>query len=287
MIWLLIGVTALPSSLIATSGPARADTPNSISAYVQPMEACQWGRMNVMWCTGNLGGPVPISADPSTNAPLSAGTGYALCWTTAAGETVPAGASCSTTGTAIARGNDFRYPVVTDFPMTIDGSGGSGCAPHVNNTQNSFFFSSGSQGACSITITAPAAPGFTATAAVFTLTVAPAPIPTINGRVVAASGKGRVDSTAPLLRNTCEYENQFSVFSGCPGVSLTWSVLTGRASCRVVTNTNVHSPALGSVSVRFIRPGRCTVQGSHPEIAGRSAAYATPVFTYVVRARGR
>ena len=287
MISLLASVTALLSVLVAGSTPAQADVPNTITAIMQPMDACQWGRMNVMWCAGSPGTPVAISADPAVNPPLLAGTGYALCWTTASGSSLPAGAACSPTGTAIASGNTFSYPVVEGFPMTVDGSGGSGCAPHVNSSQNSFFVSSGSQGKCTITITAPAAPGFTATTAVFTLPVVPAPMPTINGTVTAASGKGRVGSAAQLLKNTCEYENQFSVFSGCPGVSLTWSVLTGRASCRVVTNTNVDSPALGSVSVRFTRPGRCTVQGSHPAIAGRSAAYATPVFTYVVRARGR
>lgn len=286
-VFALTALAVTASSLVLTARPAMADLPITVTAYVQPMEACQWGRMNVMWCTGIQGAPTAISTDPAATQPLWAGTGYALCWTTATGGILPAGASCNPTGTAIASGNDFTYPAVEQFPVIIDGSGGSGCAPHVNNAQNSFFLSSGMQGTCRITITAPAAPGFTATTAVFTLPVVPAPRPTINGTVTAVSGQGRVGATAPLLTNTCEYENQFSIFSACPGVALTWSVLTGRSTCRIVTNTDVESPSLGSVRVRFTKPGRCTIQGSHPAIAGQSAAYSTPVFRYSVRPRGR
>ena len=280
-------LVALASSLILTAHPAAAAAPNTIAVYIQPMKACQWGRMNVMWCLGSPGAPIAISADPATNAPLWAGTGYALCWTTAAGTVLPAGASCSASGSAIASGNDGSYDVVADFPMTIDGSGGSGCEPHVNNAKNSFFFSSGTVGTCTITIPTPATPGFTATTTVFTLQVGIAPEPTINGTVTAISGRGRVGTTAPLLTNDCEYENQFSVFSQCPGVELNWSVLTGKASCRIAKITRNDSRALGSVRVRFIAPGRCTIQGSYPAVAGQSAAYSTPVFRYTVQPRRR
>lgn len=93
----LLGMTALGSV-----APAHADVPNAITAYVQPMSGCQVGRMGVMFYQGLLGAPLPIAADPAGNAPLWAGTGYALCWTTAAGATLPAGSDCAPTGTAIA-----------------------------------------------------------------------------------------------------------------------------------------------------------------------------------------
>lgn len=284
LLWTLIAI--LLSSL-TFAPPAQADATNTVTAFMQPMETCAWGRLNVMWCSGEIGAPRAISPDPAGSTPLSAGTGYALCWTTAAGQTLPVNASCAPTGSAIATGKDFTYTDTAAFPFAIDGSGGSGCQTHLNNAQNSFFIFSGSQGTCRLTISAPDAPGFTSTTAVFTLPVTPAPRPPINGSLTAASGKGRVGTAAALQSVTCDYVTQGDVFSRCPGVTLTWSVLSGRSSCRIVTNRDLDSEALGTVSVRFRAPGNCTVRGSYPAVAGQSDAYSTPVFTYQVRPRAK
>lgn len=279
-------VVALVPLAVVTAVPAQADAPNTATAYVQPMKACTSGRMNVMWCEGNLGGPIRISADPAVSTPLWANTGYALCWTTAAGATLPAGANCTPNGSATASGNDFTLPTTDAFPLTMVDSGGSGCALHVNNAQNSYVFFLHSQGTCTITVPTPAAPGFTAATTVFTLPVVAAPAPAINGDITARSGRGRVGRSAPLQTVTCNYQAQFSVFTDCPGVVLTWSVLTGRKSCRIGTDADTASETLGSVRLRFIRPGRCTVQGSYPASPGRWQALTTSTFTYTVSRRG-
>jgi len=278
----LLGMTALVSA-----APAHADVPNAITAYVQPMSGCQVGRMGVMYCQGVLGAPVPIAADPAGNAPLWAGTGYALCWTTAAGATLPAGSDCTPTGTAIASGHDFSYSSADRFPVSFDGSAGSGCSPSPNNNQNSFFFTAGALGGCVVTISSPATPGFSATTLTFTLSVGLAPTPTFTGAITAASGAGRVGGSAPLQTITCKFDEQFDIWTPCPGVLLDWKVLTGTKSCRIVVNRDTQSQQYGSLSVSFRRAGRCTVQGSAPAVAGRWAAYLTPVLTYAIARRGR
>lgn len=275
---LLVAGVILPS-------PAHADTPNTISAFVQPMAACQAGRMDVQWCEGLLGAPVAISTDPAASPSLWAGTGYALCWTTAAGATLPSGSTCSTSGTAIATGGNFSYPSTASFPVTFDGSGGSGCEGHPNSDQNSFFFLVNGTGTCVITVTTPATAGFSATTTVFTLTAGQAPVPTLLGPVTAKSGTARVGSAAPLQTVTCSYTNQFSTFSSCPGVVLNWAVTSGSRTCAITVNRSRKSKYLDSVSVTFRRPGRCTVQATYPAVPGQSPAYTSSSYSYVVRGR--
>ena len=85
MVLLLRRSVIMAATLLATAASvlvapaAQADTPNTISAFVQPMAACQAGRMNIQWCEGLLGAPSPIASDPAVNAPLWANTGYAIC----------------------------------------------------------------------------------------------------------------------------------------------------------------------------------------------------------------
>lgn len=290
--WMLLGrllviAAALlaPSISMLTPPDARAETPNTISAFVQPMAACQAGRMNIQWCEGLLGAPAPISPDSATNTPLWAGTGYALCWITAAGATLPAGASCSESGTAIATGSNFSYPATATFPVTFDGSGGSGCEGHPNDSQNSFFFLVDAPGTCVITVSTPAAVGFSPMTTVFTLTVEEAPVPTLLGPVTAASGTHRTGTSAPLQTVTCTYLNKFSPYSTCPGVILNWAVTSGSRVCSIVVNTSSKSRYLDSVSISFRRPGRCTVQATYPEVPGKSAAYTTTTYSYQVKRR--
>jgi len=271
---------------LVIAAPAQADTPNTVTAYVQPMKNCAWGRMNIMWCEGNLSRPIPISPDPGVNTPLWANTGYALCWTTAAGATLPSGATCTPAGSATATGNDFTLSATGMFPLTMRDSGESGCELHLNNAQNSYFFFLRSQGTCTITIPTPAAPGFTEAMSVFTLPVVAAPAPAINGDITANSGRGRVGTSSPLQTVTCDYENQFSTFGTCPGVVLNWTVRSGRRSCRIVTDADATSETLGSVRLHFIRRVRCTVQGSYPASPGRWQAFSTSTFTYTVSRRG-
>lgn len=263
-------------------GPALADEPNTITAYVQPMSGCQTGRMGIMYCQGVLGPPVPITAAPATSGSLWANTGYAVCWTTSSGATLPEGSSCSASGTAIASGNNFAYTNTAQFPMTFDGSGGSGCSPAPNNNGNSFFFNAGSLGTCVVAISAPSATGFSATTTSFTLNVGLAPAPTITGSVTAVSGRSIVGRLAPLQTFTCKYEEQFDMWTVCPGVVLKWKVLSGSRSCSIEVNRDNTSELFGSVSVAFRRVGRCTVQGTYPAVAGRSNRYATEVYAYRV-----
>ena len=282
----IMAATLLATAASVLVAPAaQADTPNTISAFVQPMAACQAGRMNIQWCEGLLGAPSPIASDPAVNAPLWANTGYAICWTTAAGATLPEGASCSASGSAISSGKPFTYPAVGAFPVTFDGSGGSSCQGHPNNNQNSFFFLVYGSGTCVITVSAPAAPGYSATTTVFTLTVGPAPAPTLLGPVTATSGTVRVGATAPLQTVTCTYESRFTTFTSCPGVVLNWAVTSGARICSIVVNTKTQSKYLDSVRVAFRRPGRCTVQATYPEVPGQSLAYTSATYSYNVKRR--
>ncbi len=276
-------LAAAASVLVAP--PATADAPNTISAFVQPMAACQTGRMDIQWCAGLLGAPAPLAADPAVNAPLWAGTGYAICWTTASGATLPEGASCSSSGSAISTGGAFTYPAAGSFPVTFDGSGGSRCQGHPNSNQNSFFFLVSGPGTCVITVSAPAAAGYSATTTVFTLTVAPASVPTLLGPVTASSGTVRAGTSAPLQTVTCTHESRFTTFTSCPGVVLDWAVTSGSRVCSIVVNTRTDSRYVDSVRVAFRRPGRCTVQGTYPEVPGQSLAYATTTYAYTVKRR--
>ncbi|MFM8352678.1 MAG: hypothetical protein ACKN9D_16635 [Actinomycetales bacterium] len=269
-------------ALLATGAPARADTPNTIAAFVQPMSGCQIGRMGVMYCQGLLDAPIAIAPEPAVKTPLWSGTGYALCWRTAAGSTLPVGSSCTGDGTAIASGNNFGYSTTATFPMTFDGSAGSGCSPFPNNNQNSFFFTAGSLGDCVITISTTAAPGFSSTTSIFTLSVGLAPTPAFTGSITATSGRGRAGGSAPLQTITCKFDEQFDIWAPCPGVVLDWKVLTGTKTCRITVNQDTESQQYGSIGVTFRRAGRCTVQGSTPAVAGRWAAYVTPVFSYSI-----
>jgi len=272
----------LAAAAFGSGAPALADAPNAVTAYVQPMSGCQTGRLGIMYCQSVLGPPALITADPGTSAALWANTGYALCWTTSSGAILPPGSSCSASGTAIASGNNFAYANTAQFPMTFDGSSGSGCRPSPNNNGNSFFFNAGSLGTCVITISAPEAAGFTATRSTFTLTVGLAPAPTITGSVTAVSGRGVVGSTAPLQTFTCKYEEQFDMWTTCPGVVLEWTVLSGSRVCRIKVDRDSESEQFGSVGLAFRKAGRCTVQGTYPAMAGSSTDYATPVFVYRV-----
>lgn len=280
----LVGVVGLLASGFVAAPAARADSPNAITAFLQPMSGCQVGRTGAMFCNGNLSAPTPITADPASNSPLATNTGYAICWTTAAGATLPAGASCSASGNATSSGPNFTYSSPATFPVTFDGSGGSGCTAYPNNNGNSFYFFVQSPGTCVITVTTPAATGFTATTATFTLTSAESPIPALAGPVAAASGTFPVGASSPLQPITCQ-QPQTNLWSPCPGVTLNWSVLTGSRSCAIAVNKKKNSPSRGSISVSFRKPGTCTVQGSYPAVPGKSSAYTSPVFTYTVTKR--
>lgn len=278
-----VAVAVLVIGAVAIGPPAHADSPNSISAFIQPMSGCQVGRTGALYCEGVLGSPSPIAADTASNPPLWSNTGYALCWTTTSGATLPSGATCSASGTAIATGNNFAYTTTASFPATFTGAGGSGCTAYPNNNANSFFFFVTSPGACAISITTPEAPGFTATTTTFTLTAVPAPLPAIRGTITAAAGTFRSGDSAPLQRITCQYDSNLSIWTPCPGVVLKWTVTSGKKSCAIRLNRDRKSRLLGTVSVVFRTPGTCTVQATYPEVPGRSLAYTSPTYSFTVK----
>ena len=281
----VLGV-ALATSLV---GPvaARADSSNSITAFIQPLANCSLSFLGNLVCSGAAGPVVPISPDPAGNGPLSLGAGYRLCWTTAAGQTVPQGAACAagTVPPTSATANFFAT-----YPVTYSGSKYSGCGSVAspNGNEQLFYVRDGS--ACSFTVTSPDAPGFTSTATTFAFPLRVAPAPVVMGTLAdTAPATGVVGKRLSLQRITCRYEltylNNFK--AGCPGVILNWTVLSGQRSCVLAQNTKADSETLDTVSVRFIRKGSCTVQGSYPEVPGLSAAYTTPVYAFAVKPRGR
>lgn len=138
-----------------------------------------------------------------------------------------------------------------------------------------------------MTISAAATPGLRATTSTFTLGVGLAPTPAFTGSITAASGARRVGGSAPLQTITCKFDAQVEIWAPCPGVVLDWNVLTGTRSCRIVVNRDTQSQEYGSLSASFRRAGRCTVQGSTPAVAGKWAAYVTPVFTYSIARASR
>lgn len=281
----VLGV-ALATSLVGPAA-ARADSPNSITAFIQPLANCTLSFLGNLVCSGTAGPVVPISPDPAVNSPLSLGGGYRLCWTTAAGQTVPNGSTC-------AAGNVPPTTPTPNFfatyPVTYSGTKYSGCGSVAspNGNEQLFFVRDGST--CSFTVTSSDAPGFTSTATTFTFPLWIAPAPVIMGTLAdAAPATGVVGKRRSLQRITCRYQvtylNNFK--AGCPGVILNWTVLTGQRSCVLTQNTKADSETLDTVSVRFIRKGSCTVQGNYPEVANSSAAYTTAVYSFNVNPRAR
>ena len=230
-----------------------------------------------MYCQGTLGAPIPLTPDPAPHVPLWQGTGYALCWTTAAGVTLPAGADCSATGTAMSSGRHFTYPTAASFPFTL--AAGSSCRPYPDPNQNSFLLFV--DGPCTITI--PADNGSAQASVTYTFGAVAAPAPAVNGTVSHPGvSTVRVGGARPLQSVTCRYETEvlMNVLAPCIGVFLTWSVDEGRRSCAIRTDSDRRHPSLGSVSVTFTRPGTCVVRGRYP-----GAGYTTESYLFRVRPR--
>lgn len=268
--------------MLAAAPPANADSPNTITAFIQPFSGCLPSRVGNLYCQGPLGAPVALSSDLSANAPLWSNTAYALCWTSSAGVTLPPTADCTSTGSPIATDNDFAYSTASTFPVTFVGCDGW---PSVQG--NSFLFLTGSTGPCTFIVNTPDAPGFTGTTMAYGFDVVPAPAPVINGSLrEATTGTYMSGRSTPVQLVTCAHNAEIgNIWVQCPGVTLTWTVTSGKRSCVIVTNSNTASTNLGTVSVGFRKGGTCTVQGSYPAVSGQSTAYSTPVYTFTVKPR--
>lgn len=272
------------AGLTGVAPAAYADVPNTVSLYLQPLTGCTISFIGNLPCTGVAGPLTAANAAPATNAQITQHTGYALCWTTAAGTTTPTGVDC-TEGAASATAPAGTRVDTSALAFSGTQDAGCGLSRSVNGNQALMYVADTSP--CTITITTPTVPGFTATTTSFTFPVGLPRTPLLLGPSVAASGSGRVGQRAPLQSIDCRYqvETLGNFKYGCEGVTLNWAVTSGAKACRIIVNRNTESEALGSVSVRFIRPGTCTVQGSYPAVSGSSDAYATPTYTYTVRAK--
>ena len=276
----ILGVGPVPS--------AQAALEDDLKVFVQPLSGCLVSRVGNLYCQGALGPPLAISPNTAENAVLWRGIAYALCWTTAGGATYPEGSTCSETGSALATGHDFSYVTAATFPVIFTGNRDQGCLGWPNPEANSFLFWVANTGPCTFTIPFTVdgqAPDSTAT---FTLDVGDAQQPTITGTLPGAStGVFTVGDRTPLQLVTCKINEYIgNPWVGCPGVMLNWSVVTGKRSCVIMTNRNTTSETVGTVSVRFRKPGTCVLQGSYPAVPGQSLAFSTPQYTYIVTSRG-
>lgn len=275
-------LAALAIGMVGLSAPAKADSPNTVRAFIQPLDNCAISFIGNLVCDGGGGMVEPITAGSARdNPPLRLG-GYRLCWTTAAGVTAPTGATCAagTTPPTAPVSNSFA-----SYPVTYSGTPYQGCGSITTPNANDIAFFIRDLGICTLTITTPDAPGLTGTETTFTFDTRPAAAPLLLGPLAPVTRLSvRVGDTSPLQSISCRYqvETLGNIKFGCSGVMLNWIVLAGRSSCKVIQNTRRNSEALGTVSVRFLRPGRCAVRGTYPAVPGTSDAYSTPAYRFTV-----
>ena len=283
-LWLAAVVGIAVSMLFPVAG-ALAEPAHDLRVFVQPLSGCLVSRVGNLYCEGVLGPPFAIAANPAENPTLWRGIAYALCWTTPEGVTYPLGSTCSAVGSALATGHNNSYPRAATFPVTFTGSQDEGCSGWPNPEANSFLFWVANSGPCVFTIpTRVADPAATAS---FTLTVADAQQPTLTGTLAEqTTGTFHVGQRTPLQLVTCKInEYTGNLWVSCPGVMLNWTVISGRRSCVITTNTDQASQTVGTVSVRFRRPGTCVVQGSYPAVPGQSLAFRTAEYRFTVTAK--
>ena len=287
------GITVLAAvslSMAGIPGAARADVPNTVTAFIQPVRNCSISFIGNLVCAGPTEPVMPISpgaTNASANPVLGVGMGYRVCWITAAGQTVPTGAICTAGTTSLtAPRPDFHVA----YPITFSGTPRNGCGGIATPNGDDVMLFVNDLAPCTLTITAPDAPGFSATQATYAFAVGPARAPLLMGPLATSTETtGRVGGSSTLQEVTCRYMVQTlgDFKSGCEGVVLNWTVLTGRRACRLVEDEDMQSQTLGSVSVRFLRPGTCTVRGSYPAVPGASEFYQSPVYTFTVHKRKR
>ena len=286
-LWRLLagGLLTACSAFLALPNVAYADTANTITAFIQPVHNCSISFIGNLVCAGPSDSALPITpgeANAAANPTLGVGMGYRICWNTAAGQTVPTGATCAAGVTPLTTSRpDFH----ATYPITYSGTPRNGCGGIATPNGNDVMFYVNDASPCTLTITAPEAPGFPSTRSTFAFAVGPSSSPLLLGPLAATTtGTGRVGNTRMLQDVICRYqvETLGNVKFGCEGVVLDWTVLSGRRSCRIVADTNTKSEHLGSVSVRFVRPGRCTVQGSYPAVPGSSDVYRSPIYSFTV-----
>lgn len=278
-ICLIVSVTVGASVL---AGSALADAPNSVQAFIQPLRNCSISFIGNLVCDSSAGAAVPITAGSAQSNPRLGLGGYRLCWISAAGVTTPSGATCAAGNGALTTPTSNFRPT---YPVTFSGTAYQGCGSILTPSANDLVFFVRDVGVCTFTITTPDAAGFTSMRTTFALDAQPATIPLLMGELAPVSdGPVRTGGTAPLQLVVCRYqvETLGNAKFGCAGVVLNWTVLKGQRSCKVVKNNRRNSEYLGSISVLFVRPGRCTVQGTYPAVPGLSDAYATPEYLFTI-----
>ncbi|MBU6279432.1 MAG: hypothetical protein KGN78_09310 [Actinomycetales bacterium] len=278
----LAATVGIAVSVLFPGAAAQAEPASDLRVFVQPLSGCLVSRVGNLYCQGVLSPPFAISADPAENPTLWRGIAYALCWTTPEGLTYPQGSTCTAGGSALATGHNNSYPRAATFPVTFTGSQDQGCAGWPSPEANSFLFWVANTGPCAFSI--PTAVGDPAAKTSFSLTVGDAQQPTLTGTLAEqTTGTFQVGQRTPLQLVTCKINEYIgNLWVSCPGVMLNWTVISGRRSCVITTNTNKASQTVGTVSVRFRRPGRCVVEGSYPAVPGQSLAFRTAKYTFTV-----
>lgn len=264
------------------SAPAFADSPNTVRAFIQPLGNCSISFIGNLVCDGGAGTAVPITAGSAPDTTSLRLGGYRLCWTSAAGVTAPTGAAC---GAGDAPLTAPVSNVNAQYPVTFSGTPYQGCGSIPTPNANDIAFFVRDLGTCTFTITTPDAPGFTGTQTTFTFGVRPAASPLLLGPLAPATERRvRAGGTSPLQSVYCRYqvETLGNVKFGCSGVMLNWTVLTGRRACQLIENTRKNSEELGTISVLFLKPGRCTVVGTYPAVPGSSDAFTTSEYEFTV-----
>ena len=278
-IWrMIVGIAVLCASGLAAV-PAQATGINEPTLWLYDLGTCRWDRIGYS-CTSDTTSSDPASLGPvravptteGTNQPLLAGHAYILCWTTTSGQSLPIGTDCASPSRVVS--------VPTQVPDEITATDCS-LGRYLGWTLVRAFSNGQS---CSLQITTPDAPELTGATTQYLFPFALAGV-AIDGAVRASTtGTGRVGRAAMLQRPSCAVQQAYSgPMLSCPQVILNWAVVQGARSCQIQVQGNVGSADYMMVSVRFLRPGRCVVQGSYPEQPNRTAAYQTAPYSFTVR----
>lgn len=275
------GLCVLLGAVVNSAG-VRAAEPNLPNLRLYDLGACQVDRVGLT-CIRDSTTPAlaqAVTAQPvavGTNSPLLAGHAYIVCWTTGTGQSLPIGTDCTELSRVVS--------VPSQVPSELTASG---CTlyPHLGWT---LVRTSANGESCRLQITTPDAGALVGTTTEYLFPFGLAGI-AIDGDVrTSLTGIGRVGQAALLQQPVCPARRaRQGPMVNCPQVTLDWSVRSGSRSCRIVVQDQLMSgdqvrADVGSVSVRFLRPGRCTVQGSYPEQPGRTSAYQTGVYQFTVR----
>lgn len=275
----LVGVGMLLSSTVSATGAQAAES-NLPNLRLYDLGACQADRVGFTCIRDSAASTQTVTAQPvtaGTNAPLLAQHAYILCWTTGTGQSLPIGTDCAEPSRVVS--------VPSQVPAEVTASG---CTlyPHLGWT---LVRTSASGEPCTVRITTPDAGALVGTTTEYQFPFALGGI-AIDGEVRASlTGSGRVGQSLVLQSPLCPASIARSgPMLSCPQVTLDWAVLQGTRSCRIVVQDQLMRGGqvrldYGRVSVRFLRPGTCQVQGTYPEQPGRTAAYQTGAYRFTVR----